>query len=90
MTTATPRITATTTLDELRLLRLQYGVRRMWIDYNGDMPTPVRAQLDSGRYFIIGTGADEIEALDDAFARLVHRIAELLPQQVGGEERCVP
>lgn len=82
------RVTGATTLEELKLLRAKLGVLELTVSYEGRMPRPVVARLRTADHLTVGVGATEAEALDDALARLTHKIAEMLPQQAGRGETC--
>lgn len=73
------KITGQTTLAELMVARGKLGITRMSFDFscNGETLHAVRfTAFGTEGVRVVGTGATEIEALDDGLARLWHREAE--------------
>jgi hypothetical protein len=65
------------TLEDLAIERAKYGVARITFDYSLDFLQPVQVVLWVERYdqdaqTYRGSGDNEVEAIDDAFARLKH------------------
>jgi hypothetical protein len=71
------KITSQTSLHELELLVLKYGVVSMTSMVLGaDKSYRNSATLITSRHLVRGLGNTLAEALDDAFARLVHLVAQ--------------
>jgi len=68
-------LTESTSLGSLAIRRAQLGIERLTFSYDPSSEWPVRviAMAADGRR-CMGTGQTEAQAIDDAFARLVHRI----------------
>lgn len=76
------RITENTTMAELVLLRAQYGVERIFTSFTFDDHGMQKCKvvLVTQQHIAIGTSTDKgksvpyIEAMSDAFARLIHML----------------
>lgn len=75
------KVTAQTTLGELAVLLGQYGVREMNGGIAPSQPHPYRIAIVYGsgpnETKTVGDGRTLPEALDDAFARVIHRSAHV-------------
>lgn len=73
------KITGQTTTGELMVLRAMFGVEQLKLDVNPGRGSPhaAIATLITADITCVGTGETDIEALDDAFARLQHRIGSV-------------
>lgn len=76
-------VTDETTFAELALLKAKHGVYMVRVTVGPQKERPYLAYVSTLEHSVFGSGTTEAEAMDDAFARLVHRIAELMPQQAG-------
>lgn len=69
------RITSSTTLGDLALLRAQYGINKLEVRIAPEDKKSVITYAHTDKFIAIGTGKTEYESLDDAFARVFHRNA---------------
>jgi hypothetical protein len=74
---SSPRVTASTTLQDIEILRGQLGVTQIKADYETFRPVAfVAVMIVSATHTVIGRGETLWESLDDAFCRLAHRVGE--------------
>ena len=71
------KVTGATTLGELALLRGQFGIKRITIDVDLEIQQPVIVTVWAVDHQTFGRGDTEAEALDDALARIQHRIGAI-------------
>lgn len=94
---ASCRITAHTTLQQLAELRGKFGVTEQKVTYERSrsirpVSSIVVTLVTEDDMFVIGRGEVEWEALDDAYARMIHRIGErllLTTESFSGIDRSV-
>lgn len=72
------KITSQTTLGEMMIIRHKLGITMLSYDFDNTRLHPVYATAFTANFRVVGSGATEAEAIDDAIARVHHRIAEQL------------
>lgn len=74
------KITSQTTLGEMMITRHKLGITMLSYDFDSTRLHPVYVTAFTATFRVVGSGATEAEATDDAIARVQHRIAEQIAQ----------
>lgn len=72
------KITSQTTLGEMMVTRHKLGITMLSYDFDSTRLHPVYVTAYTANFRVVGSGATEAEAVDDAIARVHHRIGEQL------------
>lgn len=78
------KIKPSTTLAEIAEIRGKLGVEKITLHYDFAMLQPVLVTVHTATIQTYGRGETEFEALDDAFARLTHRMARVIADEHAG------